>query len=434
MRYASQGAWAFAIYNTVPVRDEVAEVLRQLLAPLPLYTFTFSPQAPNPLSYLEQIPTQLERAVVFFFDLEQTQGQTWQYLEAQRENLAARSLSLIFWVTPQARSEGVRRAPNFWSQCSGVFDFTIESPQVVAELQGAWAGQPVWLDSPADWERQMRLFSGLLREYEVEPAPPATLANLHGKVAYLLYFADRHDEATSHLQQQLTLARTAQDRAQQVDALNNLGRITQIRHGRQAAMAWYEQALVLAGDNARLRAESLRNIASVLYQESEASRALDMLRQALDLFRTVGDRLGEANTLQAIGDVQRFRDENDAALESYQAALGLFRTVGSRLGEANTLKAIGMFQLGRQEVEAGLKTLDQALQLYQRIGDRVGQANIYWSLGFHLAQNGNMKEAEPLISQAVELARQILNPDHPVLQQRETILAQVRAALKDDTK
>ena len=160
--------------------------------------------------------------------------------------------------------------------------------------------------------------------------------------------------------------------------------------------------------------------------------ALASYEAALNLFRQVGDRLGEANTLQAIGDVQNFRDENDAALASYEAALNLFRQVGSRLGEANTLKAIGMFQIYQNELEAGLKMLDQTLQLYAEVGDRVGQANTYWSLGLYLAQNGNLKEAESLIAQAVELGQQFA-PGHPVTLHMESVLAQVRADLETDS-
>ena len=65
----------------------------------------------------------------------------------------------------------------------------------------------------------------------------------------------------------------------------------------------------------------------------ERDKALGSYEQALGLFREVGDRLGEANVLQAMGDVQNFRDERDKALGSYEQALGLFREVGDRLGK-----------------------------------------------------------------------------------------------------
>jgi hypothetical protein len=166
LRHAERGAWALAVYNTVPVRDQVTDALRELLAPLPVYTFTLSPQRANPLECLSDVPElkqASERAIVFFFDLEQTEGVVWDHLEAQRENLAAYPLGVVFWINRQAWLDGVRRAPNFWSQRSGVFDFTIESPAVLADVRSAWAGQPVQLAGPDDWERQMRLFCGLLR-------------------------------------------------------------------------------------------------------------------------------------------------------------------------------------------------------------------------------------------------------------------------------
>ena len=465
LRYAERGTWAFAIYNTVPVRDEVAGVLRQLLAPLPVYEYTLSSQRSNPLSCLDRVPSGQGRAIVFFFDLEQTAGAAWKYLEMQRESLASRPLGLVFWIDEPAWREGVRNAPNFWSQRGGVFDFRIVSEQVRTEVQGAWAGQPVYLESPEDGERQMRLFGGLLREYETQQAPSAARAELHGKIAYLLQFDGRYDQAADHLHRQLSLAEAAGDRQQQVTAIVNLGRIAQIQQGRLAALEWYERALSTAGDEPRARAESLRSMALAVYREGEADHAQSMLSEALDLFRAVGDRLGEANTLRATGDVQQFRDDRDAALLSYQQALDLYRAVGARLGEANTLKAIGDLQqfrndrdaallsyqqaldlyravgdrlgeantlqaigdvhLDQGEAEKGLQSLDQALDLYQQIGAQVGQANVYWDLGMRLARGSHLQEAEPLLAQAVELARQFA-PGHPVTVQHEQILAQIR--------
>jgi hypothetical protein len=63
----------------------------------------------------------------------------------------------------------------------------------------------------------------------------------------------------------------------------------------------------------------------------------DWLTQALK--SGIEDRQLEANVLQAIGDVQQFRDERDAAPKSYEQALQLFRAVGDRLGEANVYLA-----------------------------------------------------------------------------------------------
>jgi tetratricopeptide (TPR) repeat protein len=198
--------------------------------------------------------------------------------------------------------------------------------------------------------------------------------------------------------------------------------VTQLRQT-QAEVERLEEEVSRLGE-----ANTLQAIGDVHNFRKELDAALESYGQALALFRAVGDRLGEANTLQAIGDVQRFRDAYDDALESYGQALALFRAVGDRLGEANTLQAIGFFYLSQENTEEALSTLDQALDLYRQVGDRVGQANIYWDLGTHLAQNGHLQKAEPLLAQAVALAQQFA-PGHPLTGQWEQVLGQVRRML-----
>ncbi len=124
-------------------------------------------------------------------------------------------------------------------------------------------------------------------------------------------------------------------------------------------------------------------------------------------------------------DVQRFKAENEAALESYQQALALFRAVGDRLGEANTLQAIGFMKLDMGDGEAGLKALNEALAFFRQVGDPVGQANTFWGWGIRLVQNGNLKEAEPMIVQAVEVGDQIA-PEHPFTIRMANVLVQIR--------
>ncbi len=113
----------------------------------------------------------------------------------------------------------------------------------------------------------------------------------------------------------------------------------------------------------------------------ETDAALESYNEALKLFRQVGAKLGEANVLQAIGDVQQFRDDRDAALESYNEALKLFRQVGDKLGEANVLQAIGDVQQFRKETDAALESYNEALKLFRQVGAKLGEANTLQSLG-----------------------------------------------------
>ena len=68
----------------------------------------------------------------------------------------------------------------------------------------------------------------------------------------------------------------------------------------------------------------------------------------MGLFREVGLGWGSQRA-KGHGDVQNFRKELDKALGSYEQALGLFREVGDRLGEANVLQAMGMCRISEMK-------------------------------------------------------------------------------------
>ena len=375
LRYADQGTWAFAVYNTVAVREEVADTLRTLMSPLPTYDVRLSAQNPDPLAAVRQaVPGETTGAIVFIHDIGTTDGLAWHYLEMNREALATYSHRLVFWITTQDRRDGILLAPNFWSMRGGVFDFTIETPALVTEIRASWAGQPVRLDSPDDWNRQMRLFSGLLAEYAAADAPPVALADLHGKLGYLYSFAGQYNEAYRHLEQQLALARVAGDREQQVAALNNLGSVALITHGEQEARSWYESAMEIAGDVPSARAMSLLNLALSDTRRGESKIAFARLHEALTIYRAIGHQLGQANCIKSLGDVHLALADYPAARARYDEALTIYRAIGDQLGQANCIRSLGDYYVGTGNYPAALAAFEDAATRYRALGLRNDEA------------------------------------------------------------
>ena len=71
-----------------------------------------------------------------------------------------------------------------------------------------------------------------------------------------------------------------------------------------------------------------------------------------------------------IGVVYRNQGKLDVALASSQAALELFKQIGNLLGQANTLGNIGNVYADQGKLEVALEQLRQARILYQGIGTR----------------------------------------------------------------
>ncbi|NJK59694.1 MAG: hypothetical protein HC918_04790 [Oscillatoriales cyanobacterium SM2_1_8] len=83
-----------------------------------------------------------------------------------------------------------------------------------------------------------------------------------------------------------------------------------------------------------------------------------------------------ANTLRAIGDVLQFLDRRDEALERYEAALQFYRPIGDRLGEANVLCALGNLKANPAE---SMVDFLAAQEIYVAIGDLYSEGrNLRW--------------------------------------------------------
>src|SRR6185369_10145624 len=86
-------------------------------------------------------------------------------------------------------------------------------------------------------------------------------------------------------------------------------------------------------------------------QETGESRlkAIDKYKEALTLWQSnkaIGAESQVALTLNAIGENYRELDDTNNALDYYTQALAIFRTAGDRAGEAATLNNLGDAYMG----------------------------------------------------------------------------------------
>ncbi|MGF2011894.1 tetratricopeptide repeat protein [Nostoc sp. DedVER01b] len=177
-------------------------------------------------------------------------------------------------------------------------------------------------------------------------------------------------------------------------------KVTKALERYEAALAFYRDI----GDHLG-EANTLIAIGNVLQFLKRSTEALERYEAALAFYRDIGDRLGEANTLIAIGDVLQFLKRSTEALERYEAALAFYRDTGSRLGEANTLVEIGILQ---ENLTLGLEYCQAALELYTQIGDKYSQSrNLIYFTSKILLKLGRQKEAVDALNRAIDLAREV---------------------------
>jgi tetratricopeptide (TPR) repeat protein len=90
--------------------------------------------------------------------------------------------------------------------------------------------------------------------------------------------------------------------------------------------------------------------------------------QALGIYRQIGNRHGQAETLNEKGTLHQVSGELALAQDSHQQALELARAIGSSPAEAGALAGLGRCALAAGRTAEGAAGLRQALEIFQRLG------------------------------------------------------------------
>ncbi len=158
------------------------------------------------------------------------------------------------------------------------------------------------------------------------------------------------------------------------------------------ALAYFRKALAQNPPPAQ-RATTHGNIGLIYAERAEYDSALVHTRKALDLYRSIGERLGESTMLNNTGWIHELRQDYTSALERYQQSLAIRRELGDRRRIASVSISIGsaLHQLDRYS--ESLAYLSQALRLSREIGDKKQVEAAYKEMSDVYADMGNFEEA-----------------------------------------
>ncbi|WP_414515050.1 CHAT domain-containing protein, partial [Nostoc sp. PCC 9305] len=174
---------------------------------------------------------------------------------------------------------------------------------------------------------------------------------------------------------------------------------------KQEALKYYNQALPIlraVGDKEG-EAVTLNNLGGVYPSLGEKQEALKYYNQALPILRAVGDRRVEATTLNNIGLVYSDLGEKQEALKYYNQALPILRAVGDKEGEAVTLNNLGGVYPSLGEKQEALKYYNQALPILRAVGDRGKEATTLFNVANLERDRGNLQQAQTHIQAAIKI-------------------------------
>ncbi|KAM3095537.1 tetratricopeptide repeat protein [Phormidesmis sp. 146-12] len=163
-----------------------------------------------------------------------------------------------------------------------------------------------------------------------------------------------------------------------------------------------------AAESQKPQADQLFQQGNQLSDQGKFREALPVFQQALKIRQKLSDRVGEADTLNAIALTHQQLNQLDAALQTYQQALLIYRKEKRPLLEAYVLGSIASIYRDLNQPEAALTAFEQARSLFRSENKPQQETRTLLSIGltvYRSAKPDRLQLALAAGQQALEIAK-----------------------------
>ncbi len=245
----------------------------------------------------------------------------------------------------------------------------------------------------ADLDMQRGFYEDAARAFQksidLVPALPS-YANLGLALAYMHELPAAIDVFTKALQ----VAQQQHNRYWEAAAIGNRGRAYQEQSRFDQALSAHQTALDIGKElkSASIQAIARHNIGNIHQEmalrqptEEEAKKqwqqALDSYQAAQTLYRSVGDRLNEANVEGTLGTLSMDQGAYDQALHHFQTEYGINKQLHNPVGQAYAKSDMADAYLAQERWDEALAAHQEALGLDQQTNNMFAQAEDLMKIG-----------------------------------------------------
>jgi len=216
------------------------------------------------------------------------------------------------------------------------------------------------------------------------------------------------DAATRHAAA-VRAARHLNHQSDVADGLIQLGVVQRLTGDTSGAAEAIGEALAVyrtTGDRLG-QAGALNELGIVRRQTGDYPGAAQALDEALDISRDTGDHHVQANILQNMGAVKQLTGDFSGAAEPLEEALAIYRVLGDQPGLAATLSHLGTVRRQIADYPGAAQALDEALDISRDTGGRRSQANALTLLGEVRRTTGDYLGAAQALEEALDISREM---------------------------
>ncbi|MEM3395899.1 MAG: DUF2791 family P-loop domain-containing protein [Thermoplasmata archaeon] len=168
-----------------------------------------------------------------------------------------------------------------------------------------------------------------------------------------------------------------------------------------------ENALSLAGEDAKLKSEIYRNRGWVHEKKGEYMVAVDFYKKAAELSEQAGDEILVGEAYHRLGTGLWFLGDLKRAKEYIEKGLEIRKKHNLKKGIAGSYNNLGIIYGDMGEVEKSLEFYDKAKRMYEEIGDLSGVSTIYNNVAGIYTLKGEDEEAIEFYKKDLEISKRI---------------------------
>jgi tetratricopeptide (TPR) repeat protein len=143
------------------------------------------------------------------------------------------------------------------------------------------------------------------------------------------------------------------------------------------------------------------------YEEAHGERARELAGRALELARSIGDKLVQSGSLNILAELSAEEGDEATANDLYEQSLSLRRELGDRRLIANSVLTLGRAELTRGDFEKATAHLQEGFSLSREIGDTWSMSLALTNLGrVALREGADPGEPAKLFADALKLAKE----------------------------
>jgi len=163
-----------------------------------------------------------------------------------------------------------------------------------------------------------------------------------------------------------------------------------------------------------LRAQALETAANFISWESDLAEARALAETSVEIYRELGDVLGEAHCLDSLGTIVCLMDDYETGRPQVLESLRLYRMLGDQPGIATALLDLGGIA-DNKDAERACAYLQECLTIFRERGDLIGIAYTLSDLGMLSLRQGDFAQAQHWLEESLQLQGSIGGPDPMIL-------------------